>query len=276
LNQELEKLKSERDVLNQEAQRWAGKRDQLHEEIRKVRQEAQSFREKRDELNKEVQLLKAINDERRKQRQDKIEQLKEDRLKVREKLADKPSRSFRSLKDELDKIEWKIQTEPLSIEEERRLVSRVKSLETQLEVYRRVEAIRTRINKTEEEMNALRHDLLVDREKIQELAQKSQFFHEKMIVQLEKAKELKTKADKMHAKYMEYKEKAGAHHANCLDVLAQIKAFRAEIRKKEEAERIEQEANLRSQLEKRALEKLRNGKKLTFEEFQILAEQGKI
>jgi uncharacterized coiled-coil DUF342 family protein len=198
-----------------------------------------------------------MNEERRKQRQEKIEQLKEDRLKVRETLADKPSRSFRSLKDELDKLEWKIQTESHSIEEERRLVGYVKSLETQLETYRRVEVIRSRIMKIEEDMNALRQDSLVDREKIQELTQKSQSFHENMISRLEKAKDLKKEADEMHGKYVEYRDKARVQHAKYLDVLMQIK-------------------DMRSQLEKTALEKLKNGKKLTFEEFKILAEQGKI
>jgi uncharacterized coiled-coil DUF342 family protein len=220
--------------------------------------------------------LKAINEERRKQRQEKIDQLKEARLKIREALADKPSRGFKSLKDELDKLEWKIQTEPHSIEEERRLVSHVKSLEIQMEAYRRAEAIRSRITKTEEDVNALRQDSLGDREKIHELARKSQSFHENMIARLGKAKELKKEADEMHGRYVEYRDKARAQHAKYLDVLAQIKAFHAEVRKKEEAERAEQEANIRSQLEKTALEKLKNGKKLTFEEFKILAEQGKL
>ena len=130
--------------------------------------------------------------------------------------------------------------------------------------------------KAEEDVNTLRQDLTVDREKKQEIAQQSQSFHEKMITLLEKAKELKTEADEMHVKYTDCREKAKVQHTKYLSVLAKIKALRAEIRRKEDAERAEQEANLRNQFEAKALKKLKNGKKLTFEEFKILAEQGKI
>jgi uncharacterized coiled-coil DUF342 family protein len=61
-----------------------------------------------------------------------------------------------------------------------------------------------------------------------------------------------------------------------VEKLEQVKALCAAIRQKEEEEKSRHQANLKKQVEDEALEKLKQGKKLSFDEFKILAEQGKI
>ena len=60
--------------------------------------------------------------------------------------------------EELEKTEWKIQTESPSMDEEKKLVEHVKSLETQLAYYRKEEAAQNQINKLN---NHMQYDVVV-------------------------------------------------------------------------------------------------------------------
>jgi uncharacterized coiled-coil DUF342 family protein len=269
-------LKAKRDSLDKEAQAWAEKRDRLHEEMRKIRLEAKDLRDKRDELNTEIQFLKTLREERWKKRAEAIEQLKTQRRKMKAASATKTARSSKSLEGEIAKVEWKIQTEPHSLEEEKKLVNRVKTLEVQLQAYRQIQRVRNEITNLGTEAQTLREGMQTDTRKILELAEQSQKFHENMIKELEKVKTLKTEADEIHHKYVESKEKAKACHSEYMRILEKIKALRAAIQLREEEERSRKQADFKKRVEDEASDKLRRGKKLSFEEFKILAEQGKI
>ncbi|RJS76570.1 hypothetical protein CW712_01520 [Candidatus Bathyarchaeota archaeon] len=276
LYKERDALRTERENLNSEARKWAEKRDRFHEEIRRNMLEAKSLKAKRDELNAEIQYLKALRDEQQKTRREKLERMKQLKQKIRELRAEKSERTFRFLENDLQKVEWKIQTETLTLDEERKLVERAKFLETQLKAYREIERIKKEIESLKQETAELKTEILEKHRRIQELAQESQRFHEKMITKLEKTKELKSEADKMHGEYVKHKEKAKATHLKYVEVQKQIKTLHTAMQKKEEEEKARQQAILRKKTEEEALDKLKRGKKLSFEEFKILAEQGKI
>jgi len=273
---ELSALKAERDKFNEEAKMWAEKRDELHEEIRKIRQEAKNLKDKRDSLHNEIKFFKTMREERIKKRSETLELLKSQRQKIKGMLATKTGRSSKFLEDEIARIDWKIQTEPHSLEEERKLVAQVKTLEAQLQVHKQIEHTNTELDKLKKEIQMLKDEIQTDSSKIHELAEKSQKFHENMMEELEKAKDFQTKADEMHRKYVETKEKANAVHLKCAEMSEQIKNLRTAIQQKEEKERKKQQLDLKKKIENDALEKLKKGKKLSFDEFKILAEQGKI
>jgi uncharacterized coiled-coil DUF342 family protein len=276
LSLELDLLRTERDRLNEESLVWAEKRNGLHEEVKKMRWEAKSLKERRDGLNGEVQRLKALREETWRAYRGKIDRLKSLRQRIREAAANRPSRSSQSIEGEIERIEWKIQTESPSLAEERRLVERVKTLESQLEVYREIEGIEDEMAKLENEAKTLKDQIANHRDRVSEIAKQSQEFHEKMVGRLERARKLKAEADEMHGKYIEYKGRAKTLHLKYVEMLGHVKALRGAIREKEEEERAKQQADLRKKLEEEALAKLKRGERLTFEEFKILAEQGKI
>jgi len=268
--------RAERSRLNREARKLSQERNDFHGEAAKLRSEAQGLREKRDELNSEIQRLKISREEAREDYFIKIIELRELRKKIKEVMAKKPRRSAKSLEDEIKAIEWKIQTESPSLNEERTLVDVVKALEGQLEVYREIKRIVDKIDVLENEAKRLNDKTLACRERILELARQSQEFHEKMVGKLQRMGELRARANGIHKEYIDHREKARAVHSKCLEIMGQIKGIRDEVRRKEEGERAEQQACLIEKLSKEALAKLRRGERLTFDEFKILAEQKKI
>ncbi|MCW4026751.1 MAG: hypothetical protein NWE76_04620, partial [Candidatus Bathyarchaeota archaeon] len=234
LERQLDTLRAERDRLNEEALKWAGKRDLLHEKTKKLRLEARSFRDDRDELNAAVHQLKTLREEVRTERLAKIDQLKTLRKEAKEASSYRPSRSSQSLENEIAAIEWKIQTASPSLDEERRLVEQVKALETQMSVYRKVQAMKEKIAKLQSEATALKEEAASYNEKISEMAEQSQRYHEKMIDRLENARKLNAEADNMHRRFVELKEEERALHMKYSEASEKAKALRDRARQEEE------------------------------------------
>ncbi|MEM2110416.1 MAG: hypothetical protein QXX08_00870 [Candidatus Bathyarchaeia archaeon] len=276
LYQELHLLKAERSRQNKESLQWAEKRNILHEKIKKLRTEAKNLKEKRDALNDEVQHLKSLRERIRKEHYEKTDNLQRLRQKMRETQTKTLRRNAQSLEKEIEMIEWRIQTNSLSLDEEKKLVEQVKNLEKQLEFYRNTKNKKNEVQALEDEVKRLKVKISSYRDKIAELAVQSQKFHLKMLEYYEEMKELKAEADTMHKKYLESREKAQMFHSRYKEVLNQISSLKKAIREKEGEERAKKIADLRILLEKEALDKLKRGEKLTFEEFKILAERGKI
>jgi uncharacterized coiled-coil DUF342 family protein len=95
-----------------------------------------------------------------------------------------------------------------------------------------------------------------------------------MIGKIEDSKKYKIEADVMHKRFLEVKEKARPVEGEMMGLANEIRQLRAEIRVEEEKERKQDQDVLRETLERQAREKLKRGEKLTWEEFQLLAEKG--
>lgn len=276
LYRRLNVLKAERDDLNKKAQTWAERRNRIHEEIRKIRLLIRNLKQRRDSLNKEVKHLKALRKVELERRDEILEEIRELRKERNRIAAGKPPRSQSYLENQIKRIEWKIQTEPLPLDAERKLIDQIKILEAQLEVYRRIGSINNKIAELRKEADKLKAEALNYRSRILEISAESQEFHLKMLKRIEEAKELKAKADEMHQRYAGNKEKVKAINLEIKKTLGEIRSIRELLKSEEEKERRRRESDLQRQTEEKALEKLKRGEKLTFDEFKILLEKGKI
>jgi uncharacterized coiled-coil DUF342 family protein len=276
LNQELAPLKEERDKLNLEAKKWADKRNSIHEKIKKLRTEAAGVKEKRDILNEKVQKLKSLREQAKTKHKEKRGQILKLKEKIRSLTERKPSQSMRSIQREIEKIEWKIQTTSLPVKEEEMLISQVRQLEARLLIHKQIKKSKEKLMVLRAEEKALETEAKTCHEKLSELAEQSQKFHEEMLENLNKARSLKVEADSAHQKYVEIKQQAQNLHQKCVELLDKIKTFEKELREAEEKKQAKRQHELRKELEERALEKLKRGEKLTWEEFKILAEKKKI
>jgi len=105
-------------------------------------------------------------------------------------------------------------------------------------------------------------------------AGKSQAIHEEMIKKLEEAKKLKAEAESVHRLFLQVKEKTSPIKEEMERIVEEIRRQKEEIALAEAEERRKSEESLLENIAKQALEKLKRGEKLTWEEFRILAEKG--
>ena len=273
LTQKLSALKDQKDKLNAEAEKWAEKRDKLNEQFKNLRAETLGLKNERDNLNGEVKELKQQRDEAKTEFHTKIEEMRKLIQEIKDLVKKKPPRSFQALQREFEQIEWKIQTTSLSLKEEKELVEQVRPLEMQLNIYRKLDHLNQKCIQLKTELSALKTKSKLFHQKLTETAQRSQQIHAKMLEKIEDLKKLKEEADSLHKLFLQTREKIRPVQEEILEISAQIKAFREEAEVEEEKEKKKGEEALRERLEKQAREKLRRGEKLSWEEFQLLAEK---
>jgi len=109
---------------------------------------------------------------------------------------------------------------------------------------------------------------------LSEKAQKSQETHRKMLEKIDESKAQKAEADDMHRRFLQAKETTQPIREEMKTTMSRITLLKGELLEEAQKERKESENVLREKLESRAKEKLKRGEKLTWEEFQLLAEKG--
>lgn len=274
LTQKLARLTEQKDTFDIEANRLAEKRNRLNEELRNLRTEIQELRSERDQTNEKVKELKQQRNTATARIHEEIEEIKKlggERHDFSKKI---PSRSHRALEEEVESIDWKIQTSSLTLQEEKDLVAKVKALETQLSVHRKVEQLNRKIDALHDEVKNLKAERERCHGALTAHSQKSQEIHAKMLAKIEESRKTKMEADGVHKRFLEERAKTKPLREEIVAVSCKIRQLKTEVREEHEKERKQSESLLRQTLENRAMEKLRRGEKLSWEEFQLLAEKG--
>lgn len=172
--------------------------DQMREtrvKLAKSRTELQSLRKNRDELNETVKALKKHRDQLRNAAKTSVTTLRE--------LRKTSGRTFEGVRaeHEMAQLEWKIQTETLGKEEEKRLMANVKTLETKVVSYKRIQRLSEKVDRDRTEADEVHG-------RIQQLAQVSQKHHGEIVGLGEKFHELRQKLDDQRKRLDEVHERA--------------------------------------------------------------------
>lgn len=267
LEQESIELRRKREALTEEAKNWLTRREAFNKEFKKLKEKAASFKAKRDEANKEVKTLKEERDALRREEAKKREELNA----LRERLKGLPGKlgDYARTKAKIDELEWRIQTSPLSKEGERALVERVRDLEAKLSVQKLALELKEKMKKLKEEISLLSSRGDEAHRKLIERAKESEVYHVKMLKLLEEAKKVKGEADEAHRNYIKAKKELSELQMRYIECIAKIKGLERRMMKQKEVKEGEEAA-------KSALRKLKEGKRISLDEFKILMEKGAI
>ncbi len=274
LTQKLAELKEQRSIACKDADERAERRDKLNEQVRTLQAEVQKLRATRDGLNEEVRKLKQQRSAAVSKIREKIEELRAISQEKRTIVEDKPSRSYPSLKKELEEVEWKVQTTSHTLQEDKEMMEQVKQLETQLSVYRKIEKSSQKASDLRNQVDTLKNENEVRHKKLTTLAQRSQELHKNMLEKVEEAKTKRKEADEMHKQFLEARMKAKPLQDEIVAVSAQMLQLRKNLQETDQKQKKESEDKLRQKIEEQAREKLKRREKLSWEEFQLLAEKG--
>ncbi len=274
MDTQLSDLKAKEAQMETEAQKWAEKRDEANAQARDVRNEIVRLRNERDKLNEEVKDLKLQRSALKDKIHEEIEEVKKLRQENKKQTENKPSQSHHALQEEVEKIDWKIQTTSLNLQEEKELVEQVRLLETQLNVHRKSERLSQKIHDLHSEIKAFKTRNKLIHEKLIATAQGSQQIHQKMMGKIEELKKLRVEADDLHKRFLQERGESKPIREEISRVSIVMQLLKSEIRVGEEEAKREREGVLREKLEGEAKEKLKRREKLSWEEFQVLAEKG--
>ncbi len=274
LSRELSIIKEERDLLNLEVRKWLKKRNSIHDQIRGLRAEATVLREKRDALNERVQELKRLREQAKMQSKKIHDQILKLEEKVGNSMEKRLPHNIREIERKIESLDWKIQTTPLTLEEERPLVNQVRLLEAQLSIHKQIEVLDKRLVELKAEKEALEVKAKHYHEELSEFAEQSQKFHKKMVEVLKKVDSFRVEANRLHQKYLETKQQAQELHQRHAEISHQVSSLKQALHREEEEKQAQHQLELRKEMKEKALKKMKRGEKLSWEEFKILAEQG--
>lgn len=299
LRSQIAVLKDQVNKADGEAKKLVERRDQLNGQVAKIELEIRDIKKQRDIINKKVHTLKLQRDRVRvkiKPIIDEVQAINEKKAELKKRV---PHIRQKDIQKEIDKIDWKIQTETLDLQEEKRLIGEIKLLETQLSGYRKIEKENKKITEHLQERKALDAQAESFHKELSELAKKGQDLHENMIVKIAEVKKVKEEADTSHKGFIENKEKNKNLRVEIAILTGQMLGIRnalreqnKELREKAMVARLEEqvirqkeqeetdtlrnqklldEQVLKSKLGAQAKEKLDKGEKLSWNEFQLIA-----
>jgi len=274
LDLKLASTRDEYDSLHNSASESAEKRNKLNEKFGGLRDEIQHLKCERDQINDKVRELKERRNNIAAGVKEKILQISELNEKSRSVAKKRPRRSHEDLQEEVESIDWEIQTTSHTLEEDKELVGKVKELEDELSVHRKLERLRKTVNGLRTEITELKAESQHCHQALIAQAKKSQETHAKMLAKVQEAKNAKTEADAFHKQFLDAKEKAKPIEDQIVNITREIRQLKGEIHHEEEQEKKQNENELRQTLEEKAREKLKRGEKLSWQEFQLLFEKG--
>ncbi len=246
----LDELADERDRLRVQEREALDRLNDSRAKLSRVRIELQNLRKTRDELNETVKALKKSRDELRESARKSLASLK-DIHKVSKNL-----REGTQAQHELTELEWKIQTSSLEKEEEKRLMARIRVLETKVGAQKRTRNLQDNVTK-----NRLEADELHVR--VQELAARSQAHHEDTVKLGEVFQALKSIADEQRKALDEVRARSS-------EIRQKFFSMRTVTAAAERKAQMEKEKAHKQSLREEAKRKLSQGGRVSLEELEAL------
>jgi len=237
------------------------KRDELNEAARVVKEERDMLNAKKKELLEEMKKLKELRNkaveemrkhkELRNQLQQQAKELIQQKRKNKKGIIRSLPLKVEELKADIQMLEYKQETTPLSKEEEDRIIDNIRKLKVEYErLKKELEKQKlTEIDLSDKEkaIDELFKKADAEHEQVQKCYQESQKYHEKFIKVFEEVAALINEANKKHEEYMEIKKSANEVHRKVVEMRAKIISIKKESRRRrEEAKKILEEQNLRA------------------------------
>jgi len=249
---EIDKLDDERQQLRIEQSKSLDQLNDTKVKLQKVREELQDLRKTRDGLNDTVRALKQTRDRLRDTSRENLATLRE----LLKKMSDRPHASI--AEKELASLEWQVQTSPLEKDDEKRLMTKIRSLEIRVTGYHKVLKLRDDITKQREEADQLHA-------RIQELAAESQKHHADIVQLSEAFQTLRLRREEQQKTLDDLKRRTAETNQKFLQLRNTLTDDEKRVqRQKGEA--------LKEALKDTAQKKLSKGGKLTLQELGALYE----
>ncbi|MFW6230521.1 MAG: coiled-coil protein [Nanoarchaeota archaeon] len=268
---EVAEIRKELDKVNEVKEEWYSKKEEFSKEIVQLISEIKKFRKVRDELTKNVKDSKKKRTEMNdiiNQKIAEIKGLQEQRAKEQggERI------NVGALKKELEGIQFKLETQPMSFDAEQKLMKRSKSIKKTLDETDSNSDLNKKIRDLSKEIDELKKEADEVHAAVQKNAKESQEKHEEMITFSKKIDELKVKEEEAYKAFLEHKKHFSEINDKLKDKLKEL----APITKKLDAHTMET-SDKKQKVQETAIkekqvsveEKIQKGQKLTTEDLLV-------
>ncbi|MFW9853367.1 MAG: coiled-coil protein [Candidatus Thorarchaeota archaeon] len=265
----ISQLTESKRTLEKETKKWLTERNRLNDLFQNLKQEIAVLKEKRDKINQEVLELKEKREELKKilyENRDVVDKifnsLKELKIKI--------PHGVHRLTKERDEIDWKIQTNSLSIQKENELLERIKEIETNLVEFDHSNKLKQDLHERKKEIESLKNQMDPLRNQQMELSKESDAIQDEITKLYDRAKKFREESNEAHKKYEECLKQLAQIRAEYITQIKKIKELRKKRQDLTESESLKKMESYKKKSEREALEKFKKDKKITLEEFKMI------
>lgn len=297
---EVSRLKNSLNGLDAEKESWFRKKEELSGRIRNFIQKIKDSKAKRDALTLEVRGLKPKRDDINKElplKSAELDKLKKERLELSKsidmsKIArdlgiktifDEPrvfdiKGSPSRIKQQMEKLEFKIETDTVSFEKEKELMKKIKELKKDYDKVSILEESNKKIRGILDSARGMKKEANETHKLMQEKAKQSQVLHEDILKISAEIDKMKADENDAFKKFLDFKKKFNEVNAQLKEKLKSINEIKWQLDKmdldRKEKKMLERESFLKSK-EDAVNEKLRKGQKLTTEDLLVFQKSEK-
>ncbi len=221
LRTQVKQLKKERDDLNAKLR---SKRDSImgfYNEIDKLLKEAKKHKEARDGANKKVSECKKKRDESN----SKIAAMNKELASLKGQSTGTISkRDYEKAKDEYTKLNWKMQTSPVSRGKEDAIIRELDELELVVKEYEATKPAGKEAGKLEKELREVRKGADAHHKELLKQSEDGEKAHGAMHEIYKSVDEKRTKAKKAEEEFLAVKKEVDVAHTKFVDVLNELRA----------------------------------------------------
>lgn len=268
---DLEALRRDRDQMREYKQI----RDEHNKEVRSLIESVKAEREERDRINKDIREAK----DKRAAIHAQLKSIYDEVRELRGKIVGSPSTDQRRMMRRVEELEWRQQTEQVTVEEERQIVEEIARIEKQLVKIGQEKEKQDRISELRRMARRLKEEASDIHQKVLELSETSQVHHQEVVRIRPQLEEFKRLADTAHKNFVEWLKKVKEGEETLKTLRTEIDDIYGKVRKHESGtrdgarqERRDKQREDEKEKVDAAVEKLQSGKRLTFDEF-ILAQR---
>ena len=274
LTQEVRKLRTRLHELNEQKEKLFDQRNHVSKEISELIKNVKGIRSERDTMTSEVKLSKEerekLNDDIKNAISDAKElQKKRDELQAKSGLKEDP----RFLKRELERLNYKIETEAMSFEKETKMMKVIKDMKKKLDSAKEVMAVSDKLRALSREIDRMKAIANQAHEKVRMSAKVSQEKHTGMMEVSHKIDELKKKEDEFNSQITAKKAEMQPVAEELDGKVKQLNDIKGKLGIAIEEVRQQKAAEQKKKISDRAEEvraKLMRGEKLTTEDILVL------
>jgi len=272
LKAEASKLRNALDELDREKESWFKKRDDCSKRIRESIQKIKENKSKRDYLTNEVKELKPKRNSINKgisAKLNEFDSLKKEKTALARSLGikDSPSR----IKNQMDKLEFKIETDTVSFK-------KIKELKKVYNDAIVLDESSKKLRDSSDEIRKMRKEANEIHRSIQEKAKQSQALHDEILKISAEIDKMKEDEEASFNKFSEYKKQFTDVNSNLKEKLRGINYIKGQLDRvdsdRRERKKRHEESILKSK-EELVNEKIRKGQKLTTEDLLVFQKFGR-
>ena len=274
--QEIAELKDKLNKIDSDKEAAFKKKNEYSKQISKLIKEVRETKKARDEFTKSVKEEKVEREKLNNNIRKKIEEVKKfnkEKGDIQKKFGIKedPGR----IKNQIDRLESVVETEVISFDKEKSIMSEIRSLRKKLEESKKVSGVFEKTNKLSKEIDVAKREAEKIHKKVQSKAKESQDKHEEIIKKSKEVDELKAKEEEAFKVFLKFKKEFNAVNDKLKEKLTEMGKYKGTVHKVKEVKRNKEKKGQEKQLKNKKEEvedKLARGEKLTTEDILVLQE----